>query len=407
MKAKYDFIILALGNPGSRYSSTRHNVGWIAIDKFIEKHKLYFKPGKTDFYYTEKKYAGKEILIVKPTNYMNNSGLVAKYLKSKLNAKTSDFIILVDEYNFQVGKVHFKKGGSDGGHNGLSSIIYELEATDFWRLRLGIDNKFGTGQLVDYVLSNFDEKEKKYLEIAVNKAVKSLEYIIKFGSQRAMSEINSEKLFEEKNKMAEMQAHWNKAYNTKSTEKLGWYESKSEISLELIAELKLDKNSNILNVGVGSSTLIDDLLELGYKTITATDISQVALNKLKTRLKNTADKVSYICDDLTNPTKLNEIDKVDLWYDRAVLHFFLKENQIENYFNLLKAKVKINGYVLIAEFSLTGAEKCCDLNIKRYNKEMIAERLGDDFQLIKSLEDTYINPYGEERPYVYTVFKRV
>lgn len=197
MKNNYDYIIIALGNPGTKYQYTRHNIAWLAIDEFIKKHELTFIPGNSDFYYTEKKYAGKEILIVKPTTYMNNSGLVVKHLKAKLNASNSDFIVLVDEYNFPLGKVHLKKGGSDGGHNGLSSIIYELESSDFWRLRLGIDKNFGPGQLVNYVLSNFNQNEKESLNISLNKALKAIEHIIKSGTQRAMSEINSGKLFGE------------------------------------------------------------------------------------------------------------------------------------------------------------------------------------------------------------------
>jgi|GEM_PF-89188 len=229
MKNKYDYIIIALGNPGTKYQFTRHNIAWLAIDVFIQNHKLDFSPGNSDFYFAEKKYAGKEILIVKPTTYMNNSGLVVKHLKNKLNANNNDFIVLVDEYNFPLSKVHLKKGGSDGGHNGLSSIIYELESADFWRLRLGIDKNFGPGQLVNYVLSNFNKDEKESLDIALNKAVKSIEHIIKSGTQRAMSEINSGKLFGE-----------TKSNKTKPENKLKTDELKTELETKQKSEDKAE-----------------------------------------------------------------------------------------------------------------------------------------------------------------------
>lgn len=89
-----------------------------------------------------------------------------------------------------------------------------------------------------------------------------------------------------------------------------------------------------------------------------------------------------------------------------MLHFFLKEEEQRAYFNLIKNIVSKNGYVLIAVFSLDGAPKCCGLDLKRYNVEMLQNSLGADFQLIDSFNHTFINPFGGERPYIYTLFKR-
>lgn len=200
--------------------------------------------------------------------------------------------------------------------------------------------------------------------------------------------------------------YWNAAYTKNTTEKLGWYEESSKETIELIKETKVEKDARILNVGAGSSLLIDELVQEGYSQLIANDLSEKALNDIKERLKEDASKVDFIVDDLVNPTALNDIDKVDVWNDRAVLHFFLKEEEQQAYFNLLKKLVKVGGYVIIAVFAKDGAEKCCGLNLQRYNTEMLQEKLGANFSLEKSFNHTFVNPYGGERPYVYSLFKR-
>ena len=136
------------------------------------------------------------------------------------------------------------------------------------------------------------------------------------------------------------------------------------------------------------------------------DISKSALDKLKYSINNT-DGLSFVVDDLTNPTDLLNLKMVDLWHDRAVLHFFLDQIQQDNYFNLLKSKVKDGGYVIFSEFAIGGAKKCCGLDILNYNEEMLLDRLGNDFALIESFNYLYIHPSnGNTRKYIYTLFKR-
>ncbi len=199
--------------------------------------------------------------------------------------------------------------------------------------------------------------------------------------------------------------HWDKAYIKSPTEKLGWYEEKSTPTLELITKTQLSKDATILNVGSGSSTLIDDLLAKGYTNIIANDISSEALISLEERLGVDKDKVQYIEDDLIQPTELQKL-KVDLWNDRAVLHFFTEELQRKAYFDLLKKTVKVDGFVIIATFAIDGAKKCCGLNIHQYNTEMLVSYLGESFELVESFHYTFTNPNKDPRPYIYTLFKR-
>jgi ribosomal protein L11 methylase PrmA len=206
------------------------------------------------------------------------------------------------------------------------------------------------------------------------------------------------------NKEIDLNKHWNNVYSNNPEEKLGWYETDLAPTLKLITKTGLNKFARILNVGAGSTTLIDELLKNGYSNLIATDLSEVALKNLEDRIGN--EKIECIVDDLTKPTKLKNIAPVDLWIDRAVLHFFTEENDQNVYFNLLKSKIKNDGFTLIAEFNLKGTKVCSGLPIYRYSKEMLIEKLKDNFELIDSFEHTYLTPSGAKRPYIYTLFKK-
>jgi SAM-dependent methyltransferase len=201
-------------------------------------------------------------------------------------------------------------------------------------------------------------------------------------------------------------SHWDAAYH-KHDEQLGWFESHPESTLQLIYACNLKKDASILNVGSGTTLLIDTLLDQGYTNIIANDLSEVALTKLKRRIqKKYAFELNCLSDDLTNPSKLEKLQNIDLWIDRAVLHFFLKKEEQQAYFELIHKILANKGYVLIAVFSLDGAKKCCGLDVQRYNLERLQQGLGKAFKLIKTFNFTYINPFGGERPYIYTLFQK-
>ena len=201
-------------------------------------------------------------------------------------------------------------------------------------------------------------------------------------------------------------SHWNKVYETKPIEKLGWYEDKADPSLYLIEKCKLQQSSAILHVGAGATTLIDTLETLGYVNLYVNDISHVALEKLKARLGNGGSSIQWIEDDLTNPHQLNNIKNVELWHDRAVLHFFTQQKDQEAYFQLLKSVVAKGGYVIIAVFNLEGALHCSGLPVFRYSEAMLSDRLGEQFSLIESFDHMYTMPSGNTRSYIYTLYQR-
>ena len=199
--------------------------------------------------------------------------------------------------------------------------------------------------------------------------------------------------------------HWNKVYLNTEIEKLGWYENNPQKTVELIEQCNLPKEASLFIPGAGATTLVDELVNRDFSNIIANDISEAALIKLKERVGKT-NAVTYIIDDLTKSRKLPQIDKIDLWIDRAVLHFFLTKHEQEAYFILVKKLIKSKGYIILAEFNLEGAKKCSGLDVVNYNEAMLQQKLGEEFNLINSFNYTYVNPSGGERPYVYTLFQR-
>ena len=201
--------------------------------------------------------------------------------------------------------------------------------------------------------------------------------------------------------------HWNDAYLKTPTQNLGWYEANPSPSIDLINECNLPDNALLFNAGAGATTLINSLLKNGYTNIIVNDIALAALVDLKNSLVNHKHQnIQFIVDDLTNPTELLNLKNIDLWHDRAVLHFFTEAAQQKNYFNLINKVVKIGGYVILAEFNLEGAKKCCGLDVKNYNIEMLQTGLGSNFELIKWFNYTYTQPSGNTREYIYSLFKR-
>ena len=203
-----------------------------------------------------------------------------------------------------------------------------------------------------------------------------------------------------------MKEHWNEIYEALDPDELTWYEEIPAPSMKLLSKCNIHKDEPILDVGAGASTFIDNLIEQGFENIIATDISNIALNKLKERLgKEKAAKVRWVADDITQPAHIQNLRDIAVWHDRAVLHFLLEEHQQHTYLSTLKKVIKKGGYVIIAAFSLKGAKKCSGLDVKNYDHNMLAKFLGEDFTLLEYFDYTYYMPSGEPRPYIYALFQ--
>lgn len=204
--------------------------------------------------------------------------------------------------------------------------------------------------------------------------------------------------------MKALTKHWNEIFKKTDEKKLGWYEDDYSQTMKLLGLIPEWKNSKIFVPGVGTSDLIDMLLQSNAKLV-LNDLSSVAIEKAKNKYNDRMHHIQWLCQDIskTLPSELNDID---IWIDRAVLHFLTDEDDIQGYFKNVKSSLKMGGHAIFAEFSKTGALICAGLTIHRYSIEELSEKLGSSFKLVSRIYYTYINPYGDPRPYIYALYKR-
>ncbi len=198
--------------------------------------------------------------------------------------------------------------------------------------------------------------------------------------------------------------HWDAIFSSTEPSKLGWYEKDLSQTLKLLKLIPKWEESTIFLPGAGVSGLIESLLSSGAKLV-LNDISIEALNLVKNRLGAESKNIKWLCQDIAQAIN-SKIPDLDIWLDRAVLHFLTDEDEIKNYFNNVKTSLKTGGHAIFAEFSKTGAPKCAGLSLHRYSVTEISGRLGDSFRLVTDFEYIYINPSGDPRPYIYTLYKR-
>ena len=182
--------VLGIGNNGVRYQRNRHNTGFLVLDYIANILSINFKASKDDYYYCEGRLNQTPFFLIKPTNYVNNTGISANQFLQKNKIDLSDFLVVYDDVNIPSGKVAVRLNGGDGGHNGIASIIYHLNSNMFPRLKIGIGNNFPDGQLSAYVLEDFNEEEEKMLSAVFKySSILIQEFIV--GGLNAMLDANS------------------------------------------------------------------------------------------------------------------------------------------------------------------------------------------------------------------------
>ena len=154
-------LIVGLGNPGSKYTYTRHNIGFIVIDHFAESNGVLFMPGKGDWYECSLTVNDEEVFLLKPVTFMNNSGSAVKEFCNIHNINPEDVLAIYDDFQLPIGTVRVRKKGSNGGHNGISDIIYQMNTEEIPRMRIGIGNNnvLQKDDFIDFVLSDFTKDE--------------------------------------------------------------------------------------------------------------------------------------------------------------------------------------------------------------------------------------------------------
>lgn len=185
-------IIVGLGNPGSKYNDTKHNIGFMAIDRIVKNLDVNFTEDKnfkaeigSDF------INGEKIYFIKPTTFMNNSGIAVKALLTYYNISIKDMIIIYDDLDMEVGKIRFRQKGSAGGHNGIKSIIAHLGTQEFDRIKVGIGRPNGRMTVINHVLGKFDKNDEIMISNTLDKVDNAVKYYLQTNDfQKTMQKYN-------------------------------------------------------------------------------------------------------------------------------------------------------------------------------------------------------------------------
>lgn len=186
------YVIAGLGNPGRKYAQTRHNMGFITVDQLAEKHNISVDRLKFKALVGEGRIAGQKVLLVKPQTYMNLSGESLREVMHFYKLEPEQLIVIYDDIDLEAGSLRIRKFGSAGTHNGMRSVVYQLQTDRFPRIRIGIGGS-GKGDLADFVTGGFSKEEVPALEEAVTKAVCALECMLEDGIDKAMNQYNTKK----------------------------------------------------------------------------------------------------------------------------------------------------------------------------------------------------------------------
>ena len=181
-------LIVGLGNPGPRYENTKHNLGFWIVNEVLLRLRLNRLKPLCQSLIAQTEWHNSEVIFAKPMTYMNNSGQAVNMLVQKFDIPPQDLCVVYDDLNLDIGVLRLRKAGSDGGHNGMKSIIRHLGTQDFPRLRIGIGKV--EGEWMDYVLSEFSAAEREYIDWAIPCAADAIETLVTDGVQIAMNQFN-------------------------------------------------------------------------------------------------------------------------------------------------------------------------------------------------------------------------
>lgn len=184
------FLIVGLGNPGSEYENTRHNIGFKILAAFADSLKTSFSSSRLAFI-AEGKIKSKIFFLIKPTTFMNLSGKAVNYYLQKEKISIKNLLVITDDIALPAGKLRMRSKGSDGGHNGLKSINEILGTSDYARLRLGISNEFSNGKQVDFVLGKWSNEELKIILPRIELAAEAIKDFGLMGIEKTMNVYNS------------------------------------------------------------------------------------------------------------------------------------------------------------------------------------------------------------------------
>ena len=183
-------VVVGLGNPGPKYTNTRHNVGFRVVAALTEGLGTELVAGRGDFVTGRGTFAGEEVWFVLPLTYMNASGRAVREAVEMLDAGLEDLLVICDDVHLPLGRLRLRRSGSDGGHNGLASIIESLDSDSFARLRVGVDASPESQDQAEYVLEPFEDSELGAVETMIKDAASAVLLVVRSGLDAAMNQTN-------------------------------------------------------------------------------------------------------------------------------------------------------------------------------------------------------------------------
>lgn len=196
-----------------------------------------------------------------------------------------------------------------------------------------------------------------------------------------------------------MQSHWNEIYSTRKLSERSWFRPHLDTSLALIERADGDRDTPILDVGGGESTLVDDLIAAGYRNVSVLDISEEALEHTRARLESASRDVTCLCSDILDANL--PPDRYGIWHDRAVFHFLTERAQRAAYVRQASLAVRSGGHVIVGTFRPEGPKKCSGLDVVRYDAESLDREFGNRFHLIETTQELHRTPFGTTQPFLY------
>lgn len=198
--------------------------------------------------------------------------------------------------------------------------------------------------------------------------------------------------------MKDAKSHWENIYSDKSPLEVSWYQKEPTLSLKLISDMQLEQDAPIIDVGGGSSVLVDRLYEAGYTRLAVLDISSKALGYAKARFGSNADQIDWYEEDVT---RFKPPHQFSLWHDRAVFHFLTEKSDRLDYLAVLQRTLVHGGHLIIAAFAIGGPSKCSGLDIVQYDAETLRAELGSDFELLDGFGELHLTPANKEQRFNY------
>jgi SAM-dependent methyltransferase len=193
--------------------------------------------------------------------------------------------------------------------------------------------------------------------------------------------------------------HWDAVYRAHGPSQLSWFQAVPRVSLDLIAQAVPDHSAEILDVGGGTSTLVDGLVAAGYRRVTVLDLSATALHQARERLGPTSATVTWREADVLSVELPRR--NFDLWHDRAVFHFLTRPVDRQRYVAQVRHAMRPGGHVLVATFAEHGPTKCSGLEVSRYSPESLHGEFGAGFNLVSSVREEHLTPWGSHQAFVY------